>query len=172
MLLLTPLLGPDLRYSGVRGAAHCRNTLSTGNTACLLSPKMKLHIWWPLTLLTSILLQQPTYTQITATIPISTPAAVVNSWPLGKRDILFLGSIISGLGSSIVIRLYRVKQSGIQDGMQNSSMMHRVTKRITLFYKDFFLPNFSLASAKVRGQRGTSSLDAIKARTLSAYNWK
>ena len=51
-------------------------------------------------------------------------------------------------------------------------MMHWVATQITLFYKDFFLPNFSFASTKVRGQRGTSSFDAIKTRTLSAYNWK
>ena len=32
-----PLLGPEIRYSGLRGAARCRKALSTGNTGCLLT---------------------------------------------------------------------------------------------------------------------------------------
>ena len=32
-----PLLGPEIRYSGLRGAARCRKALSAGNTGCLLT---------------------------------------------------------------------------------------------------------------------------------------
>ena len=43
---------------------------------------------------------------------------------------------------------------------------------LQIHYLDFLLPNFSLASAKVREHRGTCSFLAIEARTLSAYTWK